>query len=198
VKIKQHERGFSILELLIVIAIITLVAGISVFNIVPALRQVHVNTAETATQTTLTLAREKAIAERRVYLVSFNLPGTITITQSATGLVVQTATLPPDVVFSNLPGIPSTALTTPDGFGTGAAAIDFDIGVGPGGVNTVYFYPDGSARDINGRLSNGVVYLARPGELMSSRAVTVFGITGRIRGWRLLQTGAGVRYWGQL
>ena len=195
-KIKRHERGFSLVELLIVVAIILLVTAISVFNIAPALRQARVNTAQTTTITTLSLAREKAVSERRVYLVTFTAPGTITITQSATGQVVQTSTLPADVAFSNEPGIPSTILTTPDGFGTGAAAIDFDIGAGPGFVNTVYFYPDGSARDINGRLNNGVVYIARPGELLSSRAVTVFGITGRVRGWRLQQTSAS-RYWSQ-
>ena len=197
-EIKRQELGFSLFELLIVVSIILIVASIGVFNVAPALRSVHVNTAETATLTTLALARERAEAERRVYLVTFTAPGTITVTQSATGIVVQTTTLPSDVAFSNEVGIPSTALTTPDGFGTGAFAIDFDIGAGPGGINAVYFYPDGSARDVNGRLNNGVVYIARPGELMSSRATTVFGITGRVRGWQLLRTNTNRLYWGQL
>lgn len=194
----KREPGFSLLETVIVVALIAVVTAISIFNIAPALRVARVNSAHNAIIAALTAARERAIAERRVYMVSFILPRTITQTMSATGTVVETTMLPQDVIFSNEPGIPNTITTTPDGFGIGVNAIDFDIGVGLGGANTVYFYPDGSARDINGRINNGVVYLARPGELMSSRAVTVFGITGRIRGWQLRQNSAGTRYWGQI
>jgi len=42
-----------------------------------------------------------------------------------------------------------------------------------------------------------VLYLARPGNLYSSRAVTLWGITGRIRGWRLYQNGGAGAYWRQ-
>jgi hypothetical protein len=42
-----------------------------------------------------------------------------------------------------------------------------------------------------------VVYLGRPGSLMTCRAVTLWGYTGRLRGWRLNQT-AGVWGWSQL
>jgi hypothetical protein len=49
----------------------------------------------------------------------------------------------------------------------------------------ISFYPDGSAHDLAGNLNNGVVYIARPGDLYSSRAITLTGATGRIRGWRL-------------
>jgi len=49
----------------------------------------------------------------------------------------------------------------------------------------IMFLPDGSVRDTNGNLSSGIVYIARDVELYSSRAVTVYAATGRIRGWRL-------------
>ena len=52
------------------------------------------------------------------------------------------------------------------------------------------FYPDGSAQDDLGNFNSGVIYLTRPGDLYSSRALSIFGTTGRIRGWRLyLQSG---------
>ena len=71
-----------------------------------------------------------------------------------------------------------------------------------GGQKSIYFCPDGSAQDAAGgagqcagNWNNGVVYIARPGDLMSSRAITVWGATGRIRGWRLYNNGAGGITW---
>ena len=79
-----------------------------------------------------------------------------------------------------------------------AFAIDFDQGIGAGGATSVVFCPDGSAQDTVGNLNNGVVYMARASELYSSRAITLWGSTGRLRGWRLLQNGScGSNCWSQ-
>ncbi len=59
------------------------------------------------------------------------------------------------------------------------------------------FMPDGSARDVNGNLNSGILYLARNGDLYSSRAVTLYGATGRIRGWRLLRFGGAPKWFQQ-
>ena len=48
----------------------------------------------------------------------------------------------------------------------------------------------------SGNFNSGVVYMSRPGDLYSSRAVSIFGTTGRVRGWRLLKQG-GVNKWVQ-
>jgi len=64
------------------------------------------------------------------------------------------------------------------------------MGVAPGVPNVVYFYPDGSAQDIANNINNGVVYIARPGVVMSSKAITLWGATGRLRGWTLITVGA--------
>ena len=58
-----------------------------------------------------------------------------------------------------------------------------------GDKTTVFFMPDGSAQDLNNNINNGVVYLARPGELYSATAITVWGATGRLRGWKLTNSG---------
>jgi hypothetical protein len=66
-------------------------------------------------------------------------------------------------------------------------------------LNFVAFMPDGSARDTNslGNYNSGVVYLTNPADpIYSSRAVTVWGATGRIRGWRL-ENRAGSAVWVQ-
>jgi hypothetical protein len=60
----------------------------------------------------------------------------------------------------------------------------------------IYFYPDGSAQDVNGNVNNGVVYLAMPGFINTSRAITLWGATGRLRGWHIYLSGAKY-YWRQ-
>jgi hypothetical protein len=132
----------------------------------------------------------------RVYEVTFTAAvpnvngGTITVTQDIAGSpVLFTAVLPVDVTYHVETGIPTsqtTAPTTPDGFGTGANAFDFDQPPGgTGGSNVIYFYPDGTAEDAAGNINNGVVYMGVPGQLQTQRAVTLWGYTGRIRGWHL-------------
>ena len=63
--------------------------------------------------------------------------------------------------------------------------------MGLGSQNYIMFMPDGSSQDTLGNYNSGVVYLTRPGDLYSSRAVSVFGTTGRVRGWRLLTNQCG-------
>jgi hypothetical protein len=60
----------------------------------------------------------------------------------------------------------------------------------------IYFYPDGSAEDVIGNVNNGVVYVAMPGFVNTSRAITLWGATGRLRGWRINRNGANY-YWRQ-
>lgn len=86
----------------------------------------------------------------------------------------------------------------PDTFGNGVTAIDLDYTpAGGGGGATVVFMPDGSVQDVAGNPDSGVLYLSRTvADLYSSRAITVWGATGRIRGWRLVNIG-GVATWVQ-
>ncbi len=192
-RLKQH-RGFSLLELMIVIAIGFTVVAFSTWALLPVLKQQDVTTAYNATLTTLRRAHDQAAADMRVYVVHFATPGTITVTQNALGgPLLLTTVLPPDVTFHVEPGVPTsntTAPTTPDGLGTAANAIDFDQGVPGGSITDVYFQPDGTALDLNGNVNNGVLYLGQVGNLYSSRSITLWGTTGRLRGWRLyLQSG---------
>jgi hypothetical protein len=46
------------------------------------------------------------------------------------------------------------------------------------------FGPDGSFVDPTGVPVNGTVFLGVPGQVETARAVTVFGSTGRVRGYR--------------
>lgn len=194
----RRALGFSLLEMMVVLAIVMIASSISFMTLQPTLRNIRTTNAYNTTLMTMRRAREAAIAERRTYIVTFDngvTPNAITITPGSVtpGGLTLTITLPPDVSFRAEPGVPNLG---PDSFGTGGTAIDFDQNV-PGGVkNAVYFLPDGSAQDVNSNMNNGVVYLARTGELYSSRAITLWGATGRLRGWRLYNTG-GIKAWKQ-
>lgn len=189
-------RGFSMVELMIVMVVSLIATAIGFITLGPALRQQHLTAAYNTTLMAMRQARDSAVAERDTYLVTFSnasVPNTVTLTRESTGVVAVTYQLPNDVSFDNESGIPSSPTTqpiTPDSFGSGAKAIDFGQGIGAGGLNTLYFHPDGSAQDSIGRINNGVIYIARPGDLYSSRAITLWGTTGRLRGWRLVKNGA--------
>ena len=190
----RDNRGFSLLELLVAMGIGLTVAGITAMAFMPVMNQQHVTDAYNMTLTALRRAHDQAQNDMRVYVVSFTQPGTITVTQNTTtGPVLFTSVLPSDVTFHVEPGVPTSPTvlpTTPDGFGTAAYAIDFDQGVPPGGATVVQFNPDGTATDAAGNINNGVVYMGPVGYLTRQRAVTLWGVTGRIRGWRLYQNGA--------
>ena len=197
---RQSQRGFSLIELFFVIAIALIITGMALVQFVPTLKSAR---AENALQTTLGQvrnARGLAIDQRRKYRLSFLAPRTIQLDQVVVDLVtkiqsftfVSTIDLPVDTQFIAISGIPTSGGgTTPDSLPTTGAAIDFSLDYGGGGTQ-IFFQPDGRALDSANRLNNGVVYVARSGELMSSRAVSVLGATGRVKGWRLIQSGTKV------
>jgi len=200
--VSRKTRGFSLVELLIVIALILVVTAFSIMAIQPSLKQGHVTQAYNTTLMAMRQGRDTAVAQRQIYFVTFSnavQPNTVTITQGSTGTVTNTYFLPTDVNFDADPGIPTAQAgfpTTPDGFGVGATAIDFDQGIAGGVKNVIYFYPDGSAEDANGSVNNGVVYMAMPGFVDTSRAITLWGATGRLRGWHAYKSGVKY-YWRQ-
>jgi type II secretory pathway pseudopilin PulG len=213
-----HRRlgasGFSLIEVVSVLAISIVVTVVSVMSLVPVMKQQRVTNAYNTTLGALRQARDNAVSQRTSYSVTFSntaSPNTIVVapvlpTGGTTFTGDQTAVtyqLPFDMSFGVQSG--SYPSPGPDSYGTGINAIDFGYtanGTGTGGAKTIYFCPDGSAQDAEGGAGNclgswdgGVVYITRAGEITSSRAISLWGGTGRIRGWRLYSTGAGVYQW---
>ena len=204
----QRASGFSLIEMTMVVALVIILASITFISLVPVLKQQRVTNAYNTTLAAMRQARDNAVAQRTSYSVTFSStasPNTITVSPTLLGFQGDQSTtvykFPTDVTFNVQTGFPTTG---PDNYGTGLVAIDFGYTAngGTGGATTIYFCPDGSAQDAEGGAGNcqgswdgGVVYLARPGELTSSRAVTLWGGTGRIHGWRLYSKSGGGYQW---
>lgn len=200
-------RGFSLLELMVVVGIGFTLAGVTYIAMTPMMNKSHLDEAYDTTLMALRNTRQLAIAQSHEYWITFTAsagaaPATITVNYQP-GLsggvygaqqLVNTYALPMDVNFAVQPGFPTD---TPDGFGNGVVAIDFGYtNTGTGGQKVIVLMPDGSVRDgldlgTGGDYDSGIIYLTRPsGTLYQSRAITVWGTTGRIRGWYLSQQAA--------
>lgn len=200
------------LEMLVVVAVGTIATAVAVLSFMPVLKQQRVTNAYNTTLGAMRQARDNAVSQRTSYSLTFSnavTPNTIVIAPTLTGASAfqgdqntVTYTLPTDVFF-----LAQSALATtppPDSFGAGANAIDFGYTANAytGGTTQtiIYFCPDGSAQISSvctgfGNWDNGVVYIARTGDLLSSRAITLWGGTGRIHGWRFYSNGAGGYQW---
>jgi len=197
----KKQSGFSLLELMIVIAIGLVMAGVSIMALMPLYKQNHVDSAYDTTLALIRSYRSQAITQSKRYIITFTNPGTITVQYWGVGVPVSPAPvqvaqyiLPTDITFAVQAGFPAAA---PDGFGTGITAIDFDQGMGLGSQDYIMFMPDGSSQDTLGNYNSGVLYLTQTGANMySSRAIDVFGTTGRVRGWRLYNL-SGTNTWVQ-
>lgn len=194
------------LEMVIVVAIIMLMAAVTVMSLQPAIKNARADTAFQNVLMQLKVARQRAIGQRTQYIVCFGAnsapqgattqlgaPGAQSVqlfswtatTALSSAVQVDSIDLPSDMQFQTLSAFPTNPASVPDGFGNGRTAIDFDQGVNVAIQNQVVFWPDGSAHDTNGNFNNGIIYVARTGDLNNSRAITLYGATGRVRGWRL-------------
>jgi len=209
---KNRERGFTLIEMAVVVGIALIMSCIAVFSFGPVLSDSRTNQAYDTVLMQLRNARARAIENRQQFIVCFGIavPGgaatplgaptaqSIQVFQWPVGaalssaIQVSTIDLPYDMQFQALSGIPTGS--PPDGFGAGNLGLDFDLGVAGGVQNQVMFIPDGSARDTLWNINNGILYVARTGDTYSSRAITIYGTSGRIRGWRLVNN-SGVDTW---
>jgi prepilin-type N-terminal cleavage/methylation domain-containing protein len=198
------QRGFSLLELMITISISLIIGGITFMAMQPLLLQNHVNSAYERTLMVMRNTRNQAITQGHQYYVTF-FPQVGNPAAGGTAAYIQVQYQPPvvggiaqplqQVQNYSLPLDVNFALMTgaipPDGLPVGLNAIDFESQPGIP-LNYIVFMPDGSAQDSVGNLSSGIVYITRPaGNQYTSKAVSVMGSTGRIRGWFLAQQAGG-------
>lgn len=174
------EAGFTLIELLMVVTVGATLAGISVMGFASAATSIRGSNGMVQVMSQLRMARGLAINQRRAIEVQFIAPNEIRIIRqevpSGTTLLNQFF-LEGTVQFVQFSGVPDT----PDGFGN-SSAVDF------GGVNDFGFLGDGMLVDLSNPVAagtpiSGTVFLGIPNQPASARAVTVFGGTGRVRGY---------------
>ena len=176
---KRDTRGFSLIELIIAASILAIASTFSMLIIGPALQARASEMASRTVSMELRRARQLSVDTRRLLRVTFTAPQTITLDQQAPisegGAWTQVSQLylPDEMGFE----IDGSVTAGPEGFAT-SDAINFS------GLSHVYFIPDGSAVSGIGLISSGVVYVARPAEVETTRAITVFGATGRVKEWK--------------
>lgn len=212
---RNSASGFSLLEMITVIALIIIVCSITTISLMPLLNQQHVTNAYNTTLAAMRQARDNAVAQQTVYSVAFansGTPNTITVAPVLSGSTTfqgeqstVTYQLPTDVKFLAQTGLPNSTTTAPDSYyNSTLQAIDLGFAADgyTSGVSTVYFCPDGSAQNSQdglgqclGSWDGGVVYIAQSGNMLSSRAITLWGGTGRIHGWRLYAKSGGGYQW---
>ena len=180
----RSKRGFSLIEVIITAVILAGVTTFAMMLIGPTLKARNVQMAVSTVSLEMSRARQLSVDSRRLSKVTFTTPRTITTEQRAplaeggAWTQVSQIELPGDMEFL----VDSGVSVGPEGYGTDGA-INFS------GSSQVLFSPDGSAIvATDGQICNGVVYVARADELETTRAVTLFGATGRIKRWQYVQT----------
>lgn len=195
----RKNRGFSLLELLITMAIGLTMASVAFMAMMPMFTSNHIDQAYDTTLGVIRTYRNLSITQSKRYILVFTPPRTITVQYWGVGVptspapvTVATYTLPTDMQFATQAGFP----TAPDIPGANATTpVQFNAcTVIESGNPCLILYPDGSSQDDQGNYNSGLVYITRPtSNMYSSRAITIFGTTGRVRGWRLYnQSGSNV------
>lgn len=164
------------IEMVLVVGIMSVVSALAMFQIGEVQPAFKGDAAMRTVMAQLNTARELSITQRRVIQVRFiNSSEVQLVRQDIPVGTTVLATIPFEgrVRFALSPGVPDT----PDAFGNGSP-ISF------GAATSVAFTSDGTFISNSGGPANGTVFLAIPSEPRSTRAVTVLGATGRVRGYK--------------
>lgn len=175
----QSQKGFTLLEILTALAVISVVMGMAMLNYGSILPNFKANSAMDQMLYQLRSARERAIAHRREVQVQFVGTNQLTITE-----IWLTGTAPPAstvsfeggaqyVVFAGVPDLPP-----PYKFGNSQPIFFEGLSGGP---PVMKFTTNGSFIDGGNTLVNGTVFLGIPGRPLTARAISVLGATGRVR-----------------
>jgi prepilin-type N-terminal cleavage/methylation domain-containing protein len=201
----RGQQGFSLVETVIVVALILIVTATAVIQTTGSLEASKCNNAMDTVMSQLRVARQLAISQRRNVQVFFNpsdnfynppLPSVTyqvlagvganagavaTPLQAISGTAIVKMPLLDRVTYMGFPGVPDT----PMGFGTCAGNYGVCIGGAQGGPTIMQFNATGQFTDSTGVTPlNGTIFIGIPDPKVSSanfRAVTIMGATGRVR-----------------
>ena len=185
------EAGYSLVELMIVTGVMSVITGIAVIQIGSTRQGLNGDGAMRVVVSQMNQAKQLAITQRRNMLVTFSndnsvqilreeVPGPVVTTLSSVpfegGLQMLKINALGDPPAPELPAPAASALAPAL---VASSAVRF-------GANTTQarFSPEGTFIDQDGNALNGTLFVALPNQVMSARAITIFGSTGRIRAFR--------------
>ena len=178
----RSARGFTILEMLVVMAIAMVLAGVSIGVTNSVVRMTRGEPAAQQLDAFLKRYRGVSVARRRDIEIRFLPPNQVQSLERAIPnppaatpppTVLETMTFEGFVGYRTFPGVADT----PNLFGNAAA-------VSVGGVFPVMFSSEGAFIDVNGNPINATISLGIDGDMLSATAVTILGATATIERWR--------------
>jgi len=176
----RDERGFTLIEAVIVLAIIGIVTSIAVMSVSTVMPVVRANSARQQLMAQLLRAHQASIDQRRNYQVQFKSPAeavTSRVNLDLSLTQIEDYILPSSMVYYIFAGVPDT----PDNFGT-LNSVYF----GPNCIAlpcTITFQSDGTLIDSAGNIQNGTVFMGMIGQAKTAEAITIMGATGRTKGY---------------
>lgn len=172
----MRERGFTLVELSVSMATVACVMAICIAWVPPMTEVMQADADLQLVKAQVMLAREMAVNQRRSIELEFLAPNVVQVTRQdlpAGTTVLSRAVLEHGTAYRRFDGQPDT----PDGFGASTA-------VSLGGAARVFFTADGTLTDADGNPVNISVFIGQSTRPLTARALTVFGTTARLRGYR--------------
>src|SRR2546421_3425228 len=180
---RQHpnrlQLGFSLMELLVAVAIISVILGMALLNYSSILPNFKANSAMDHLLYQLRSARERAIAHRREVQVQFVGTNQLTIKELwlvGTAPAATTVSFEGGAQYMVFPSVPD--IPAPFNFGNGAPVY---FGGLSGGPPIMKFSTSGALIDGGNTLVNGTVFMGISGRPSTARAISILGATGRVR-----------------
>jgi prepilin-type N-terminal cleavage/methylation domain-containing protein len=178
---RKSEAGYSLIEMVVVVGIMSVLGGMAVFQMTSTRSAMKGDAAMRVVLSQLNYARENAITQRRNMKMVFDLGNRVQVLREETDgttTVLTTMLFESGSTFGQL-----VSGDTPDTFGNSSTdGITFTGATGT--PLQIRFTPDGKFVNQDGATQNGTVLVGNPGDVLTARAVTVMGSTGRIRGYR--------------
>lgn len=170
-----RSAGFTLTELVVSMAIAATVMAICIAWVPPMTEVMQADSDLQLLKGQVVLAREMATNQRRAIEVQFLAPNVVQVVRQNIpngSTVLSRVVLQHSARYTRFAGVPDS----PDAFG-GTTAIAL-------GAARVFFTADGTLNDVDGNPVNATLFVGQPTRPLTARALTIFGPTARVRGYR--------------